>query len=215
MAKYIIAIPLLLILPLLLSQNLKPVRHAEAAGPGKRRVQVTNDLDDIVDNEEDEAWKEWGKKSTSSGDESDLRPSDLWKMSDAEIQAEMMNPHYGSSIGLVKLRFRSPPTEDMVADTAMKWTKVLKTGGIGARFMGIDLGTILFTIERGQDTTELREFLLDQPEAYEIRIGDQTFRRPGDPPFEEVIAKLQNEKNKVDNNNTNPTENGKELKEEL
>ncbi|KAL4599148.1 hypothetical protein ACB092_11G106600 [Castanea dentata] len=215
MAKYIIAIPLLLILPFLLSQNLKPVRHAEAAGPGKRRVQVTNDLDDIVDNEEDEAWKEWGKKSTSSGDESDLRPSDLWKMSDAEIQAEMMNPHYGSSIGLVKLRFRSPPTEDMVADTAMKWTKVLKTGGIGARFMGIDLGTILFTIERGQDTTELREFLLDQPEAYEIRIGDQTFRRPGDPPFEEVIAKLQNEKNKVDNNNTNPTENGKELKEEL
>ena len=55
--------------------------------------------------------------------------------------------------------------------------------------------------------------MLDQPEAYEIKIGDQTFRRPGDPPFEEVIAELQNEKNKVDN--TNPTENGKELKEEL
>ncbi|KAL0008344.1 hypothetical protein SO802_009846 [Lithocarpus litseifolius] len=212
MAKYT-TILLFLILPFLLSQNLKPVRHAEAAGAGKRRIQVTNDLDDIVDNEEDEAWKEWGKKPTSSGDESDLRPSDLWKMSDADIQAEMMNPHSGSSIGLVKLRFRSPPTEDMVADTAMKWTKVLKTGGIGARLMGIDLGTILFTIERGQDTTELREFLLDQPEAYEIKIGDQTFRRPGDPPFEEVIAELQNEKNKVDN--TNPTENGKELKEEL
>ena len=55
--------------------------------------------------------------------------------------------------------------------------------------------------------------MLDQPEAYEIKIGDQTFRRPGDPPFEEVIAELQNEKNKVDN--TNPTENGRELKEEL
>ena len=45
--------------------------------------------------------------------------------------------------------------QDMVADIAMKWTKVLKTGGIGARLMGIDLGTILFTIERGQDTTEV------------------------------------------------------------
>jgi len=61
--------------------------------------------------------------------------------------------------------------------------------------------------------SQLKEFVLDQPEAYEIKIGDQAFRRPGDPPLEEVLAKLHNEKNKVDN--TNPTKNGKQLKEEL
>lgn len=130
MTKYI-TILLFLILPFLLSQNLKPVRHAEAAGPRKRRIQVTNDLDDIVDSEEDDGWKEWGKKSTSSGDESDLRPSDLWKMSDADIQAEMMNPHSGSSIGLVKLRFRSPPTEVMQSGFGfcllfLSWITVVK-----------------------------------------------------------------------------------------
>lgn len=58
----------------------------------------------------------------------------------------------------------------------------------------------------------MKDFVLSQPEAYEIKIGDQVFRRPGDPPLEEVLANLQNEKNKVDN--TSPTENDN-FKEEL
>lgn len=41
---------------------------------------------------------------------------------------------------------------------------------------------------------QLKEFLLDQPEAYEIKIGDQAFRRPGDPPLEEVLEMLHKEK---------------------
>lgn len=40
---------------------------------------------------------------------------------------------------------------------------------------------------------QLKEFLLEHEEAYEIKIGDQLFRRPGDPPFEEVFEKFQNE----------------------
>ena len=98
MAKYI---TILLFLFLLLSHSLKPVREAEAAA--KRSFHITDDLDDVVDDEEDEAWKEWGKKSTPSAD-SDLRPSDLSKMSEAEIQAEMMKRHSGPSMGFVKLR---------------------------------------------------------------------------------------------------------------
>lgn len=46
--------------------------------------------------------------------------------------------------------------------------------------------------------TQLREFLLKQPEAYEVKIGDQAYRRPGDPPLDKVIQKLQNENNKDD-----------------
>lgn len=45
--------------------------------------------------------------------------------------------------------------QDMVAETAMKWTKVLRTGAIEAKFMGVDLSTIMFTLERGQDTAEV------------------------------------------------------------
>jgi hypothetical protein len=40
----------------------------------------------------------------------------------------------------------------------------------------------------------LKEFILGQPEAYEFKIGDQVFRRPGDPPLEQVIETLRKEK---------------------
>lgn len=33
--------------------------------------------------------------------------------------------------------------------------KVLRTGAIEAKFMGVDLSTIMFIVERGQDTTEV------------------------------------------------------------
>ena len=38
--------------------------------------------------------------------------------------------------------------------------------------------------------------MLDQPEAYEIKMGDQLFRRPGDPPFEDLLKELHKGKKK-------------------
>ena len=35
-----------------------------------------------------------------------------------------------------------------------------------------------------------------QPEAYEFKIGDRVFRRPGDPPLDQVIEMLQKHKDK-------------------
>lgn len=55
--------------------------------------------------------------------------------------------------------------------------------------------------------------MLSQPEAYEIKIGDQVFRRPGDPPLEEVVEKLRGERNKEES--SSPTQSEKNLKEEL
>ncbi|KAJ0682652.1 hypothetical protein HanPI659440_Chr16g0649801 [Helianthus annuus] len=53
---------------------------------------------------------------------------------------------------------------------------------------------------------QLKEFILSQPEAYEIKIGDQLFRRPGDPSFDDVFAELHangyNDKNKNDEGRT-------------
>ena len=60
---------------------------------------------------------------------------------------------------------------------------------------------------------QLKEFVLNQPEAYEIKIGDQVFRRPGDPPLEEVIEKVQTKGNKADK--TSPTDNDGHEKDEL
>ncbi|KAJ7962410.1 Mesoderm development candidate 2 [Quillaja saponaria] len=198
-----------LILPLLISKNGEFGRFAEGT---KRRVHITDDLDDVIDDEEDESWKEWGKKSTPSSD-SDPPPSDLSKMDLSEIQAMMMKKQSGPVFGFVKLRLGVRRTPDMVAEIAMRWTHVLRTGAVGARFMGVDLGTIMFNMESGQDTEELREFVLSQPEAYEIKIGEQVYRRPGDPPLDEVVAELQSEKKKPDN--AGLTEKNGNVKEEL
>lgn len=60
--------------------------------------------------------------------------------------------------------------------------------------------------------SQLKDFVLNQAEAYEMKIGDQVFRRPGDPPLEELVAELHNEKSKLDN--TSPPKKD-DFKEEL
>lgn len=55
--------------------------------------------------------------------------------------------------------------------------------------------------------------MFSHPESYEIKIGEQAFRRPGDPPVEEVIEMLQKDKNKADD--TNPSEDTEPLHQEL
>lgn len=72
------------------------------ADAGKRRIHITNDLDDVIDDEEDEAWKEWGKKKTS---EPDLPDIDFSQETDfTKIQSEMMKHQTGLAFGFVKLR---------------------------------------------------------------------------------------------------------------
>jgi len=62
---------------------------------------------------------------------------------------------------------------------------------------------------------QLKEFILNEPEAYEIKIGDQVFRRHGDPPLEAVIEKLQREKDKADDAPAAATKDDGHQKEEL
>ncbi|KAK7295101.1 hypothetical protein RJT34_18005 [Clitoria ternatea] len=191
-----------LLLLLLLSSN------SHFALAGKRRVHITDDLDDVHDDEEDDAWRDWGKKPTPS-----FPPSDFTKLDPSQIQEEMTKRHTGPVIGFVKLRFGVHRTPDTVAEIAMKWTQVLRTGAVGVRFMGVDLSTVMFNLESIKDLEELKEFVLDQPEAYEIKMGDQFFRRPGDPPLDEVIEKLNSEKGKEDS--AGPEEIDENLKIEL
>lgn len=70
---------------------------------GKRRVHITNDLDDVVDNEEDEAWKQWGQKKSSP--DSDLPDIDFSQQTDfIKMQTQMMKYQTGPAFGFVKLR---------------------------------------------------------------------------------------------------------------
>lgn len=67
------------------------------------RIHITDDLDDVVDDEEDEAWKEWGSKK-SPEPEFDPPPVYLSDMDFTKIQTEMMKHQTGPAFGLVKLR---------------------------------------------------------------------------------------------------------------
>ncbi|OIT07336.1 PREDICTED: uncharacterized protein LOC109243035 [Nicotiana attenuata] len=156
----------------------------------QRRIHVSDDLNDVVDNEEEE---QWSNKKEIANSEFDPPPNDVSKMSPKDIQAEMMKRVLGPVFGFVKLRPGTLRTPVMVSDIAKRWTNLARTGAIETKFIGVDFSTIMFTMEKGQDTKQLKEFLLEQEEAYEIKIGDQLFRRPGDPPFEEVFEKFQNE----------------------
>ena len=45
--------------------------------------------------------------------------------------------------------------QDMITEIAMKWSKIARTGAIEVKFMGVDVSTIMFTLEKGQDTLEV------------------------------------------------------------
>lgn len=40
------------------------------------------------------------------------------------------------------------------------------------------------------------EFVLSEPEAYEIKMGERFIRRPGDPPYEDLLKELDKDKKK-------------------
>ncbi|KAJ4843632.1 hypothetical protein Tsubulata_020146 [Turnera subulata] len=204
---------ILLLLPLLFSPNGDFVRVAEG---GKRRIHITDELDDVVDDEEDEAWKQWGQKPKPA-DRLDPPPSDLSRMSIQEIQEMMMKSQTGPVFGFVKLRLGVRRTPDMVEEIARKWTKVLRTAAVEVHFMTVDISTIMFNIPQGQNMMEVKEFILNEDEAYEVKIGDQVFRRPGDPPLDQVMEKLRGEKGNADDLPNFPTSavDAENVKEEL
>ncbi|KAH9617024.1 hypothetical protein KSS87_009188 [Heliosperma pusillum] len=184
---------LLLLLTLLLLTHHTLIQFTNAG-----KIHITDDLDDVVDDEEDDDWINWGKKKPSPLPQPEFNPSDLDHMDPAQIQAEMSKFQTGPVFGFVKLRLGLQRTPDEVSETAMKWTKVLKTGGLVVKFMGVDISTVMFTMEAGQDIDEVKEFILEQKDAYEIKIGNNAYRRPGDPPLEEVIEALRREKDNKD-----------------
>ncbi|CAM0871435.1 unnamed protein product [Alopecurus aequalis] len=156
---------------------------------GAKRFAIPDDLRDVVDDEEDEDWRHWGAPALPT-----RPPPDLSRMDPAALRAELLRGQTGPSLGFVKLRLGVRRSREDVVGIATRWSGVLRTGAVAAKFVAVDFGTLMFTMERGRDVDELKEFILGQPDAYEFKIGDQVFRRPGDPPLEQVIEMLRKEK---------------------
>ncbi|KAG2332062.1 hypothetical protein Bca52824_003242 [Brassica carinata] len=118
-----------------------------------------------------------------------------------QIQEEMAKRTFSPVIGFVELRLGVHRTKVNRTKNPFKrlrvlnGKKVLRTGGLGVRFMAVDRSTVMFNMLNGK---ELREFVLSQEEAYEVKIGKQEFRRPGDPPLDDVVDKPQAKQSKDD-----------------
>ncbi|RCV46548.1 hypothetical protein SETIT_9G540400v2 [Setaria italica] len=136
---------------------------------GAKRVPIPDDLRDVVDDEEDDEWRNWGASHSRGPNRGDGPPPDLSRMDPAALQAELLRGQTGPSFGFVKLRPGTPRSREDVVGIATRWSNVLRTGS-------------------------LKEFILSQAEAYEFKIGDQIFRRPGDPPLDQVLEKLKKQK---------------------
>lgn len=69
-----------------------------------KKVRITDELGDVEDNEEDEAWKEWGKPKSKPMpfDPPKDPPTDPAELE--KYQADMMKQQTGPSMGFVKLR---------------------------------------------------------------------------------------------------------------
>ncbi|KAL3689253.1 hypothetical protein R1sor_015562 [Riccia sorocarpa] len=172
---------------------------------GKRRVHIPDDLADVVDNEEDDDWKQWGKPTTIRGSEIGPPPAFTDGMDVRDYQRELIKREFGPSMGFAKLRIDVPRELDEAPRIATKWADLLKTGSINCHIVAVDRSTIMFTIPNGQDALEVKDFVLSQPEAYEFRLGQSTFRRPGDPELEVVVERMKREREKKEH----------EMKEEL
>ena len=129
------------------------------AAMGAKRAAIPDDLRDVVDDEEDEEWRHWGAGS-GARDVPDRPPPDLSRMDPAALRAEILRGHGGPSLGFVKLRPGVRRTREEVAGIATRWSNVLRTGSVAAKFVAVDFGTLMFTMERGRDMRELKEFIL-------------------------------------------------------
>ncbi|KAF0913763.1 hypothetical protein E2562_024629 [Oryza meyeriana var. granulata] len=165
---------------------------------GAKRVTIPDDLRDVVDDEEDDDWRHWGAAPARD----DGPQPDLSGMDPAALQAELLRRHAGPSFGFVKLRLGVRRSQEEVMGIATRWSNVLRTGAVAAKFVAVDFGTLMFTMDRGQDILELKEFILSQPEAYEFKIGN-VFRRPGDPPLDQVVEMLQKQKRATPSQDSN------------
>ncbi|BBN01875.1 LRP chaperone MESD [Marchantia polymorpha subsp. ruderalis] len=163
---------------------------------GKRRVHIPDDLDDVEDNEEDEDWKAWGKPKPRPRPKFDPPPDFQDGMDLGKYQREMIKRQFGPSMGFAKLRIDVPRELEEAPRLARTWTELLKTGSIDAKVIAVDKNTIMFTIPDGQDSLEVKDFVLSQPEAYEFKLGQSTFRRPGDPELDVVVERMRKERAK-------------------
>lgn len=68
---------------------------------------------------------------------------------------------------IMTLGFADTSLQEMVSEIAMKWTKAARTGATEAKFTGVDVSTIMLTMQKGRYILEVRFVLFSYLCGYE------------------------------------------------
>ncbi|CAI5506555.1 unnamed protein product [Closterium sp. Naga37s-1] len=88
----------------------------------------------------------------------------------------------------VKLRHDAGSrTLEDVQQLATRWQAGMTEGKIAANVYPLDSDTLHIALLTTAAASKVKEFVLEQEEAYELLVGDDVVRRPGDPPLESLV----------------------------
>eukprot|EP00854_Cymbomonas_tetramitiformis_P010418 gene10418-12321_t len=153
-----------------------------ALPPGKK-VRVPKDLRDVVDNEEDEAWKEFGRDAgTFDPTKPDPDPID-WSQPTVDVAKLLKKQQRGPQLAFARLKpdDTGKRTKEDVDKVGFRWASLLGSGGMtGNKMYAIDSDTILINLDDGTDIEEVKRFVLLQVEADEFEWNKKIYRRDGD-----------------------------------
>eukprot|EP00850_Spirogloea_muscicola_P010310 SM000060S19642 [mRNA] locus=s60:205345:205952:- [translate_table: standard] len=112
-------------------------------------------------------------------------------MDPMEAMREAQRSRQGAAMGFAKLQYDPDRPAEEASKIAARWTQLLKTGSVISRIYAVDANTILLHMDSYADVPEVKQFVLSRDEAYEFKANEKTYRRPGDPPLEQIAADIQ------------------------
>ena len=158
----------------------------------KRGPRIPDDLDGVVDSEEDEAYKAWGRRKGDLGD---------------DTPGGGAGGRGGPQLAFARLT-PDPTGRRTVADVnviAAQWATLLRSGAMSEMVYAVDETTVLISIPDGALIGEVREFLWlqDVVEAFELNsqmwLKGESTPRPrvfDEPPRKNPEAKAKKKKKK-------------------
>eukprot|EP00898_Chlorokybus_atmophyticus_P001170 jgi/Chlat1/2053/Chrsp17S02526 len=153
----------------------------EFADAHRRRIHVTDDLSEVVDDEEDEDFKAWGATKPKPEPEP-MDITNMMQMGDdgkPDISAMLAAQQQGPAMGFVKLKPGTTKRQSDLEQLAAKWDTLIRSGMIQPKFYPIEENTILITVESGKELLEVRQFILEQPEVLHLDWNQQRYTLKG------------------------------------
>ncbi|GBG69167.1 hypothetical protein CBR_g3867 [Chara braunii] len=138
----------------------------------KPHVRIPDNLEDVVDDEEDEEWRRWGRfKSYPPKND----PDTLVDFSGMGANEVVRSSRPRGAICFAKLREGAFATKEETRAAGTRWSDVMLSGGLYHKSYVVDENTVAFTPEDTDMVDEMKRFLLLQPEISEFQYDGKKY----------------------------------------